>query len=105
MSTSFEKFRLHRALLSWIGHTRPYLLVRANKISKVAKQTFSTQTVNEFNTAVKLAKRNSKKVLVYGILEKVTVHIRCYADASFAFNDNLSSQVGFIVVLCESIDQ
>lgn len=33
------------------------------------------------------------------------MHIRCYADAPFASNDDISSQIVFIIVLCDSLDQ
>lgn len=97
--TSFEQFRSYRALFSWIGHARPDLLVRDKKMAQVTKQSFSDQTVWNYNTAVNIAKRNLSQGLVYCFLDKATVHIMCYADALFASNDNLSSQVGFIIML------
>jgi len=39
--------------------------------------------------------------LMYAPLDKETLHLRVYANASFASNDDLSSQMRYIVLLCD----
>ena len=41
------------------------------------------------------------RCLHYAPLDKSTLHLSVYAHASFAGNDDLSSQLGFIILLCD----
>ena len=34
-----------------------------------------------------------------------SLHLKCYADASFASNDDLSSQLGYVILLCDAEDR
>jgi len=40
-------------------------------------------------------------VLSYPPLEQDSIHLRVYADASFSSNDDLSSQLCYIILLCD----
>jgi len=66
---------------------------------------FAERHIKEFNKAVKYAKATKDLVLTYTKLERESLLLRVYADASFASNDDLSSQLGYIVSLCDSEDR
>jgi len=40
-------------------------------------------------------------VLSYPPLDQDSIHLRVYADASFSSNDDLSSQLCYIILLCD----
>ena len=44
-------------------------------------------------------------MLRYGPLGRASLHLRAYADASFASSGDMSSQLGFIVLLCDGADR
>ena len=50
-------------------------------------------------------KKTAATSLIYGPLEKNALRLRVYTDASFAKNDDLSSQLGFIILLCDSTNR
>lgn len=94
--SNLEKFRskTYRAIVAWIGQTRPDICYAINKATQVTRETFALDNVNALNTAVFRVKRTSNTCLSYGELDKDTLHIRVYADASFETNDELSPQLG-----------
>lgn len=103
--SSFEEFCHHRALLSWIGHTIPDLLCRNNEMVQATKQTFSKNPKRDFNAGVKLSKGNFGHGLSYCMLDEQTLHMRCYADASFASNNDPLSQVWFLEIIYNGFNQ
>lgn len=50
---------------------------------------------------MRLVTKSAAVVLKYSKLYKYSLNLRVYADASFATNDDLSSQLGYIVLLCD----
>lgn len=95
-------FRKHRALFSWVTNTRLGLAYRCNNLSQVTAQTYSKETVKVFNDGVRMAQKHKNVRLRYNTLDYDTTHIRCYADASSGNNDDLWSQIGFLVLLCDN---
>lgn len=97
---SFKKFRSHRALFFWTSHSRPDILVRAKKkTEQVTRHSFSVRRSQDFNKIVMFAMKFTKQGLTYAVFNKATLHLRCYADASFVSIDDLSSHLGFTVTL------
>lgn len=43
--------------------------------------------------------------LRFGKVDVDSLHLRVYADASFATNEDLSSQLGYVVLLCDETDR
>lgn len=43
--------------------------------------------------------------LTYGDFERIPLHIKAYTDASFKTNDDHWSQVGFVILLCDTQDR
>ena len=54
-----------------------------------------------FNTAVNHLVESRSLSLQMRKLDMDSLHIRAYADASFATNHNLTWQIGYIVLLCD----
>ena len=53
------------------------------------------------NSAIKRLKSTPALGLTYGKLDENSLHLRVYTDASFGTNDDLTSQLGFLVLLCD----
>lgn len=98
---SFEQFRSFRAVFAWIGLTRPDLACVINRAAQVTQKTFSLEKIRELNQSISIASKSSSRQLVYYPLDKKTLHLRVYADACFANNEDLSTQMGFIILLCD----
>jgi len=94
LDTSFETFVSARATLAWVAHSRPDLCCAINRAAQVTSTSFCNRHIQEFNKAVKYAKATKELGLSYSHLDKDSLHLRVYADASFASNDDLSSQLG-----------
>lgn len=97
----FKLFRSARASLAWIGLTRPDLCYTINRCAQITPEIFTEKTIKEYNSAVKMLQKTSKVKLVYPRLDQDTLHLRVFADASFANNFDYSSQLGFIICLCD----
>ncbi|CDF36767.1 unnamed protein product [Chondrus crispus] len=105
MDASFERFRSYRSVLAWIGYTRPDALCAINKAAQVTEKTFGIEKLKSFNCTVKHLKGTHSRCLNFYPLQKDSLHMRVYTDASFAGNDDLSSQLGFIILLCDTSDR
>jgi len=90
--------------LVWVAHSRPDLCCAINRAAQVTSTTFFKRHIQEFNKAVKYAKATKELGLSYSHLDKDSLHLRVYADASFVSNDDLSSQLGYIALLCDDRD-
>ena len=58
-------------------------------------------SINDFNKVVKHVKKTSSQGLKMSKLDHDSLHLRVYADASFANNPDLTSQLGYIVLLSD----
>ena len=104
LDTSFETFVSARATLAWVAHSRPDLCCAINRVAQVTSTSFCKRHIQEFNKAFKYAKATKELGLSYSHLYKDSLHLRVYADASFASNDDLSSQLEYIALLCDDRD-
>jgi len=95
LSISYDKFVSVRAAFAWLAHSRPDLCCAINRAAQVTASTFREEHIKELNEAIKHANATKTLSLMYAPLDKD------YADASFASNDDLSSQLGYIVLLCD----
>ncbi len=67
-------------------------------------QTFERQHVSMFNTAVNYLVVSRGLFLQISKQDMDSLHIHAYADASSAINQNLTPQLGHIVLLCDKWD-
>lgn len=105
LDADFNTFKRDRALLAWLTHSRPDLACFANRAAQVSEKTFGAHKVRELNRGVRLAQKRHPNFLSYRKLELESVHIRVYSDAAFATNDDLSSQLGFLILLADENDR
>lgn len=101
LGCTFEEFRRHRALFSWMTHTRPDISCYANRACQVSQKTFCKGKIRELNKGIKIVKNTADQGLTFEPLDKQSIEMRVYADASFATNDDLSSQIGYLVMICD----
>jgi len=104
-SISYEDFVRARAEFAWLVHGRPDLWCAINHAAQVTEVIFSERHIKFFNKAVKHAKATKDLFLTYTKLERESLHIRGYADASFASNEDLWSQLVYVVLLCYAEDR
>lgn len=102
MDASFAQFASARASLAWLGHTRPDLCCGINKLAQVSEATYGSTAIKFYKRLKKKAEANQAMTLKYPRLDVSTLHLRAYADSSFANNYDSSSQMGFIILLCDS---
>lgn len=102
---TYDEFVSVRASFAWLAHSRPDLCAAINRAAQVSSKTFSRRHVQELNKAIKYARSTADLVLSYRPLDRTTLHLRVYADASFASNDDNSSQLGFVILLCDAVDR
>lgn len=89
-------------LSSSISHLRPDIACIANRASQVTEVRFDAQHIRELERGIKLTKSEAGVGLRYGNLDTDSIPLRVYSDASFANNDDCSSQLGYLVVLANN---
>lgn len=104
MDISFEMFRHQRAIFLCATHTRPKLLCYVNRASQVTSSTFCKEKIRELNRETKEARRRENTALKYWPLYCSSAHFHAYANASFASNNDLFSQLSFLVFMCDKDD-
>lgn len=101
LAATFKEFTSMRARVAWMAHSRPDMSCGIIKMAQVAEQAFGPDAVRALNTVIKRAKAGDDLRLMYPALDRSTLRLRVYVDASFAGNADLSSQVGYVVLLCD----
>ena len=102
---TFDQYRSLRAKVAWATHTRPDISCCANRAAQVvaeASGNVKDESVKLLNSAIKKTKSTPRHGLRYGRLHYGTLHLRVYTDASFGTNEDLTSQLGFVVLLCDA---
>lgn len=99
---SFRDFRSCRQKLQWLVHTRPDIACAVNKATQVTEKTFRDIHVKTINKTIKYVHENPRRGLLQRRLDEKSVHIRVYTDSSFADNEDLTTQLGFLILLCDA---
>lgn len=99
---SFTDFRSKRQQLQWLTHTRPDIAYAVNRASQVTEKSFASRHVKDFNKIVTHVRDNPGKGLLQRRLDTDSLHLRVYTDSSFANNEDLSTQLGYLVLLCDA---
>lgn len=98
---TFQTYISARAKVAWLVHTRPDLSCGVNQAAQVTEEMFGPDAISALNALVKKAQAGRELMLSYSPLDRSTLRLRAYADSSFANNADQSSQLGFIVLLCD----
>lgn len=97
-----ELFVKIRGQLAWCAHsTRPDLAFYAARLAQVKRDEFTRDDVKLLRRATRMLKQKAK-VLKYHKLDPSSASLAVYTDASFATNKDLSSQLGFVVLLTDA---
>ena len=102
-NASFELFASRRAQFAWMMHTRPDSCFAISMSSQVTTDKYDKDSILFLNRAIKHVRANPSE-LFYPKLDLCSLHLRTYADASFATNPDGTSQLGYIVLLCDERD-
>lgn len=90
--------------LGWITHTRPEVSCAVAQLAKATESTFNKVHVQTLNKAIRCIKCTPSRGLCYVTLDRKSLHLRAYSDGSFVNNQDSSSQLGYIVLLCDGND-
>ena len=101
VGTTFTEFRSIRARIAWLSHSRPDVSCSINRSAQVTDSTFGAGSIKELNKAIKYVLSTRNIGLSYPKLDTNSLHLRTYAEASFASNHDLTSQLGYLVLLCD----
>lgn len=66
----------------------------------MTERTLKKNIINEFNRSIRDAHKMPDRKFLYKPLNLESPHLCVYADASFATNEDISSQVEYIILLC-----
>ena len=97
----FSEFASVRMKLSWLGNTRPDLCLEISQLAQVTHEAFKEERkthVKRVNRVIKMAQEN-KYGLNIASLDKESLEVIGFSDASFAANADMSSQLGYICLL------
>ena len=98
---TFDEYHSSRSTLAFITHARPDIACYVNKAAQVTEEFFDQQKVKEFNSCIKYLKKNQFP-LRFGPLNTNTLQIRVYADAASETNLDCSSQLRFVILICDA---
>ena len=105
MDISFDGFRSVRACFGWLSHSRPDVSGAVNRAAQVTVDTFDKRHIQDLNKAILRVRSSLDLFLKYEALDISKIHIRAYVDASFATNEDHSSQFGCVIVLCDATNR
>ncbi len=94
----------YRAQLSWLIYSRPDVSVVASKLLQVTEKSFNISRVKQYNTTVRYLQDTRHLSLCMCKLDPESLHVRAYTDASFSTNSNHSSQLAYILLLADKLD-
>lgn len=104
-STSWTQFTSMRAKLMWLTHTRPdicWSVAKACQVNKEKIENSEGEYGRDLNKVIKELHATAGKCLKYPTLDKDILRIQCYSDASWANNEDGSSQIGYIIFLTDA---
>jgi Reverse transcriptase (RNA-dependent DNA polymerase) len=100
---SFEDFRSARMKLMWLVHSRPDVAYCAASAAQITAEQWPSATgaIRRFNATIKRLRNSPEESMRFPMLDQETLWICVYCDASFANNEDMSSQMGYIVFLTD----
>ncbi len=101
---TYADFRSLRAKLAWTNNSRPDISCSVALLTQVTEDVFNTDRstyVKKINAIVKHLKTNPDVTLKYPKLDKESLQLTVYSDASFATNKDLSSQLGYFIFISD----
>lgn len=103
---TFSNFRSSRMQLAWLSHSRPDLIFEVSNLDEVVEARFLNNKSALVKRVIKILKfaRDNPVRLLFKLLDHPSIHIIGFYDASFANNQDLSKQYGYILFLRDRFD-
>jgi hypothetical protein len=101
----FSEFRSLRARLAWATLSRPDISCTVAQSAQVNENTFNVDPmshIRRLNAVVTHLRKTIDQVLKFPKLDWNNLSLRVYSDASYANNPDGSSQIGYIIFLCDT---
>ena len=86
--------------MTWIQHTRPELAARVNFLSQCTDKNYK-EKIDLYNKAVTEVQKDPRRGIKMKPLDVQSLHIKVFSDSAFANNTDMSSQLGFSILLCD----
>jgi hypothetical protein len=96
-SRTFQAF----AKLLWVSTVSPDILCAVSLSTQVTPDTYTQSEVSKLNKVLSHAKTHKEFQLSYPPLDKNSLRVDVHSDASFAGNSDMSTQIGYIIVLAD----
>lgn len=100
MDFSLETFKSIRQYFSWLTNIRSNVYCAIINSVEATEKAFCKRKILKINKEKVLFHASKDMRLTYGHLERSFLHVRVYSDAYFATNDDHSSKIGFMVLMC-----
>jgi Reverse transcriptase (RNA-dependent DNA polymerase) len=101
---SFAAYRSHRMEVAWLVHTRPDIAYEVARGAQVTESQFGKDPslfINDLNNVITHIQSDVKSGIIFPRIDFNTAHVCVYTDASFANNMDLTSQIGYVVLLMD----
>jgi hypothetical protein len=86
----------------WESYKRPDISFAASRLAQVTSTSFDPETIKLCNKIIKHLKAHPELALRYPKLDKKTLRILAYSDASLHNIGDSTSQLGYIILLADS---
>ena len=103
-NSSFKHFRSLRAKLSWAVNSRPDIPCAVAQSTQVTEELFEKEQgklIKSLNSIVRHLKKTLGLILRYPKLDKESVSLLTYSDASYANINDGTSQLGYVIFLTD----
>lgn len=103
MDADFASFRSMRQKLAWLGNSRPDCAFAISQLAQVTNKSFNdnrSQHIKMLNETVRYALDNRFDIKIQKLCLD-TLRIVGYSDGSFSNNTDLSSQLGYLILLMD----
>ena len=103
-TATYKSYRSLRAKLAWITYTTPdisFSIAQAAQVTESQYNTDSKLQIRYINRTIKRLRKEPYLPLKYPKLDDTQLQIRVYSEASYANNSDSSSQLGYLIFLCD----
>lgn len=97
--STFQDLRSVRAKLAWLTNTRPDISFAVAKLAQVTEGTFTSDSVKSANKIISHVRKIAELGIEIPPLDRSTASIVVLTDAALANNDDLSSQIGYVLAI------
>jgi hypothetical protein len=104
-TVDYSANRSLRAQIAWATHTRPDITCAVSQAAKVTPKSFDFSAIIAFNNVVTNLRKAPDIDLKFAKLNLSSLRMLVYTDVSQANNEDISSKVGYIIILADHSKQ